>query len=288
MDLCNINVIKDLLQRHGFKFSKSLGQNFLTAQWVPERIAAESFVDKDSCVLEIGPGIGCLTKELSKVAGKVCAVELDKRLPNVLKESLAECENVSVISGDIMKTDIERLIEEEFSGLTPRVCANLPYNITTPVLTKLIESARFESITVMIQREVARRICAKPGTGDYGAFTVFINYYTKPSLLFDVSPGCFIPQPKVVSTVIRLEKRPAPAIKVSDEKLFFRTVRGAFAQRRKTLINSLASAFSEIPKESLTWAMEEAGLDLKIRGEALSLSDFAILSDKIGGIIHEA
>lgn len=288
MDLCNITVIKALLEKHGFRFSKALGQNFLIAQWVPERIAESSGADEASGMLEIGPGIGCLTKELAHRAKKVCAVELDKRLPDVLAESLSECNNVEIISGDILKTNINELVDSRFEGLTPRVCANLPYNITTPVLSALIDSGRFKTITVMIQREVARRICAPAGSGDYGAFTVYVNYYTEPEMLFDVSPGCFIPQPKVTSTVIRLTSRSAPAVKVKDEKLFFRVVKAAFAQRRKILLNALTSSFSNISKDRLLEIITGCGFDEKIRGEVLDLQGFAKIADAIWSETNEA
>ena len=287
MDLCNINVIKALLERHGFRFSKALGQNFLIAPWVPVRIAEESLADKNSAVLEIGPGVGCLTKELSAVSGRVIAVELDKRLPDVLAESLCDCQNVEIISGDILKTDVKALVDARFCGLTPRVCANLPYNITTPVLSKLIDSGLFESITVMIQREVAQRICAEPGTGDYGAFSVYVNFHTEPEILFDVSPDCFIPRPKVTSTVIRLTKRHVPPVVVSDEALFFKIVRAAFSQRRKTLANALSSVFPNIGKDDLASIMSGCGFDPKIRGEVLSIAGFAAVSEKIRSFENE-
>ena len=287
MDLCNIIVIRALLERHGFKFSKALGQNFLIASWVPEQIARECLADEDSGVLEIGPGVGCLTKELSAVSGKVCAVELDKRLPDVLAESLYDCDNVEIICGDILKLDISDLVSSRFSGLTPRVCANLPYNITTPVLSKLIDSGCFESITVMIQREVAQRICALPGTPEYGAFSVYVNYYTEPEILFDVPPDCFLPRPKVTSSVIRMVKRSSPPAEVSDEKLFFRVVKAAFSQRRKTLLNALSSSFSNIKKEDLGKIIEECGFDIRIRGEVLSIEEFAALTEKIRSMTNE-
>lgn len=286
MDLCNIQEIKALLGRHGFHFSKSMGQNFLTASWVPENIARGAGIDEGSGVLEIGPGIGCLTKELSLLAGKVVSVELDRRLPPVLSETLKDCGNVEVICGDIMKTDIKALVSEKFRGLTPAACANLPYNITTPVISALIDSGCFETITVMIQREVARRICAAPGSSDYGAFSVYVNYYMEPEILFDVSPGCFVPQPKVTSSVIRMDRRRAPVAPVRDEKLFFRVVRGAFAQRRKTLVNALGSALGgTLGKEEITELICSLGFDARVRGETLGIPEFAnianAISDKI-------
>ena len=281
MDLFDINVIKPLLAAHGFHFSKSKGQNFLTARWVPERIAAESGIDGSCGVLEVGPGIGVLTSELGKAAGKVCAVELDRMLIPVLAETLAGRENIRVIEGDILKLDIPALVREEFSGLSPRVCANLPYNITTPVLSALIDSGCFQGITVMVQREVAQRICSVPGTADYGAFTVYANYHTEPRILFDVPPSCFIPQPKVYSSVITLtprrEKQP-----LKSEDMFFKTVKASFLQRRKTLANGLSSFFGDrLGKAELTDAIRACGFDERVRGETLSIAEFAALSDRL-------
>ena len=258
-----------------------MGQNFLTDASVPRHIAESSLADDASAVLEIGPGIGCLTKELSALASRVCSVELDRRLLPVLNESLADCGNVEIISGDILKTDIDALIDSRFDGLAPRVCANLPYNITTPVLSKLIDSRRFETITVMIQREVARRICAAPGTADYGAFTVYVNYYTEPEILFDVSPSCFIPQPKVTSSVVRMVKRSSPPAAVKSDELFFRLVKASFSQRRKTLLNAVSSFFPEIGKEKLSELIEKCGFDIRIRGETLGISEFAMLANML-------
>lgn len=284
MELCNISTIKYLLEKYGFKFSKALGQNFLTASWVPERIAEESGITHENAVLEIGPGIGCLTKELAQGAGKVVAVELDKRLPELLAESLADFDNIEIISGDILKLNIKELVETKMAGFIPAVCANLPYNITTPVLSALIDSGCFETITVMVQREVARRICSKPGSGDYGAFTVYANYNMSCEILFDVSPGCFMPQPKVHSSVIKLTKRSAPPAVVENEKLFFRVVKASFAQRRKTLVNALAASFTHIPKEELAKIITDCGFDERIRGETLDIPSFALISDKINNM----
>ena len=280
IDLTDINEIKELLARHGFRFSKSLGQNFLTAAWVPEKIAESADLDRQTGVLEIGPGIGCLTKELSKRAGKVVAVELDGDLKKILKETLADCDNVEVIFGDVLKTDLAALVREHFAGLRPVVCANLPYNVTSPVLTALIESGLFESITVMIQREVAQRVCAAHNTADYGAFTVLCQWYTDTELLFHVPPSCFIPQPKVTSSVIRMTKRAAPPVNVKDETLLFRVVRAAFNQRRKTLVNALSSGLS-LDKAFLEGILQKCGFDARIRGEALSIEQFAQISDEI-------
>jgi 16S rRNA (adenine1518-N6/adenine1519-N6)-dimethyltransferase len=281
MNLCNINEIKELLRRNGFRFSKSMGQNFLVAGWVPERIAAESGIDSTFGVLEIGPGIGALTVQLCAHAAKVVAVELDRKLLPLLAESLDGFDNVTVISGDILKTDIRQLVTDHLNGLRLAVCANLPYNITTPVLTALIDVGCFETITVMVQREVAQRICASAGKPDYGAFTVYANFYTEPQILFDVPPDCFIPRPGVVSSVLRLKVRKIPPVE-TDESLFFRVVRGAFAQRRKTLVNSLQSSFSgQISKEEMMDIVRSCGFNEKVRGETLDIPAFARLTAAI-------
>ena len=278
MDLCNIQDIKALLARHGFRFSKSMGQNFLIESWVPRDIAEASGAGPGTGVLEVGPGIGPLTRELARRADRVVSVELDRSLLPILAETLAGCPNAQVCPGDILKTDIPGLVLERFAGLTPLACANLPYNITTPAITALIEAGCFASITVMIQREVARRICAAPGTADYGAFSVFCQYYTRPELLFDVPPECFLPAPKVTSSVLRMVPCPPPP-EVDDEAHFFRVVRAAFAQRRKTLVNSLSAVLgTQLSKEELVSRVLSCGLPENIRGERLSISDFAALS----------
>ena len=196
MDLTNYNEIRALLARHGFRFSKSLGQNFLTAAWVPARIADEAGLDERTGVVEIGPGVGCLTAELSKRAGKVVSIELDRALRPVLAETLADCENVEVVFGDACKMDLAALVREKLPGLRPVVCANLPYNVTSPLLTAILEAGCFETVTVMIQREVARRLCAEPGSADYGAFGLFVQWHCAPELLFDVPPSCFVRSPR--------------------------------------------------------------------------------------------
>ena len=280
MNLTDYNEIRALLARHGFRFSKSLGQNFLTAAWVPERIAEEAGLDGQTGVVEVGPGVDCLTAELAKRAGRVAAIELDRALLPVLKETLRDFDNVSIIPGDATKLDLRALAEEKLPGLRPVVCANLPYNVTTPLLTALIEAGCFETITVMIQREVARRICAGPGSADYGAFGLFVQWHCAPELLFDVPPSCFVPQPKVTSSVIRLTRRPAPPLPVRDEKLLFRIIRAAFNQRRKTLVNALSSGLG-LGKVELETVLGEVGLDARVRGEALDIAAFAALCDKV-------
>ena len=285
MDLCNINEIKALLARHGFRFSKSMGQNFLIADWVPQDIAAASGAGAGTGVLEVGPGIGPLTRQLAGRADRVVSVELDRSLLPILAETLADCPNAEVVPGDILKTDIPALAGEKFQGLTPIACANLPYNITTPAITALIEASCFASITVMIQREVAQRICARPGSRDYGAFSVYCQYYTAPELLFEVPPDCFIPAPKVTSAVVRMVPRPAPA-EVDDPDHFFRVVRAAFALRRKTLLNSLsANLGGQYTKETLSQAIAACSLPADIRGERLSIPQFAQLSRRLRGLV---
>ena len=283
MNLCDINQIKALLARHGFRFSKSMGQNFLIADWVPREIAAASGAHRDVGVLEIGPGIGCLTRELAGRAGKVVSVELDRSLLPILEETLAGRDNVEIVSGDILKLDIRQMTLKMpwFSGFA--ACANLPYNITTPAITALIEAKCFFAITVMIQKEVAKRICAQPGSKDYGAFSVYCQYHTDPEILFEVPPDCFIPAPKVTSAVVRMVPRPAPA-EVDNPDHFFRVVKGAFALRRKTLSNSL-SASPGTSREEVAQAIARCGLPPDVRGERLSIPQFAQLSRALRGLI---
>ena len=280
MNLTDYNEIQGLLHRHGFRFSKSMGQNFLTASWVPADIADSAQLDSDTAVLEIGPGVGCLTEQLAARAGKVLSVELDRSLEGVLRETMAAYDNVEILFGDILKQHIPALVREHFGGMRAVVCANLPYNVTSPVLTALIRSDCFETITVMIQREVARRICAAPNTPDYGAFSLFVQWYTRPELLFDVPPHCFHPQPKVTSSVIRLTRRREKPFAVSDEQLLFQIIRAAFNQRRKTLANALASGLG-CERALIEQALENCGFDIRIRGEALDLGSFVALTDEL-------
>ena len=287
MRLTDINDIKSLLASHGFHFSKSMGQNFLTAAWVPEDIAEAAQLDENTGVLEVGPGIGCLTEQLALRAGKVVAVELDNALRPVLSQTLAGKNNVEIIFGDVLKQDIKGLVSEKMQGLRPVVCANLPYNVTSPLITAFLEAECFDSVTVMIQREVAKRICARPATADYGAFTVLVNWYAEPEMLFDVPPSCFIPQPKVTSSVIRLKTRSEPPVEVKDKALFFRVVRAAFGMRRKTLTNALSANFNELNKADIENLLTACGFDPKIRGEVLSIGDFAAISDAIFDIINK-
>ena len=283
MDLTNYNDIRALLSRHGFHFSKSLGQNFLTAAWVPERIAECAGLDEQTGVLEVGPGVGCLTEQLSLRAGKVLAVELDKALKPVLAETLAGRENVEILFGDVLKQDLPALVKEKLPGLRPVICANLPYNVTTPLLTAFQEAGCFETVTVMIQREVAKRICAPAGTPDYGAFGLFVQWHCLTELLFDVPPSCFVPQPKVTSSVIRLTRREEKPFPVQDEQLLFRVIRAAFNQRRKTLSNALSAGLGELSKEQAEKVLENCGFDPKIRGEAVELGGFVKITNEITG-----
>lgn len=278
MDLCDIREIKALLSRHGFHFSKSMGQNFLIEDWVPRDIADAAGLDEHCAVLEIGPGIGPLTQQLARRAGRVAAVELDPALLPILSETLADCPNVEIIPGDVMKLDLNALVSDRFDGFTVKACANLPYNITTPVITKLLEAGCFQSVTVMIQREVARRICAAPGDPDCGAFSLFCQYHATCELLFEVPPDCFLPAPKVTSAVVRLTPHAAPPVDV-DEDALFAVIKAAFAQRRKTLLNTLSAAYgSRLSKDELRQLILDCGLSETVRGERLDLEQFAQLA----------
>ena len=279
--LTDAGEIRQLLARHGFRFSKALGQNFLIDASVPERIVDSVCADRDCAVLEIGPGIGCLTAELSKRAGKVLSVELDRRLAPLLQETLSGRENTEVLFEDVMKLDLRALAEEKLDLPTRLVCANLPYNITSPVLTALIRADCFARICVMIQKEVALRICAQPGSKDYGAFSLLVQWYYDPELVFTVSPHCFMPQPKVTSAVILMTKRDVPPAETDDEDLMFRVIRAAFNQRRKTLPNALAAAFPELGKENCERILNLCDFETNIRGEQLNLVEFAKISNEI-------
>ena len=282
MDLCDKKEIKALLDRHGFRFSKSKGQNFLIAPWVPRQTAEASGAAPGVGVLEVGPGIGPLTEQLALRADRVVSVELDRTLLPVLEETLAHCPNAEIVEGDILKTDLPALCRERLAGLTPVACANLPYNITTPAITALLEAGCFRAVTVMIQKEVAQRICAAPGSGEYGAFTLLCRYYADSELLYDVPPSCFYPAPKVTSAVIRMTCRPEPPVPVGDRALFFRVVRSAFNQRRKTLVNGLSSGFPQIPKPELIRCVTDAGFPENLRGETLDIPGFARIAEEIG------
>ena len=281
IQVCDIQVMKPLLAQHGFHFSKAKGQNFLIAPWVPESIAVESGVDKTAGVLEIGPGIGPLTQQLCLRAGKVCAVEVDTRLKPILELTVGEFSNLEILWKDVLKLDINALVQEKFAGLRPMACANLPYYITSPILSALLEAECFDSVTVMVQKEVAQRIAAAPGTADYSAFTVFCQYYAEPELLFEVSAHCFLPQPKVTSAVITLRTRKERPWDILDEEVFFRVVKASFAMRRKKLSNGLASGFPELGKTGAAEVIAAAGFDANVRGETLSIPEFARIANEI-------
>ena len=281
INVCDINVMKPLLAEHGFHFSKAKGQNFLTQKWVPESIAMDAGVDKTAGVLEIGPGIGPLTQQLCLRAEKVCAVELDNRLKPILDLTVGEFDNLEIIWNDVLKLDIPALVAEKFEGLRPMACANLPYYITSPILTALLEAECFDSVTVMVQKEVAQRIAAAPGSADYSAFTVFCQYYAEPKLLFDVPAHCFLPQPKVTSAVIQLKVRKERNWDIADPDIFFRTVKASFAMRRKKLSNGLASGFPELGKTGAAEVIAACGFDENVRGETLSIPEFARIANEI-------
>ena len=283
INVTDIHVMKPLLAEHGFHFSKAKGQNFLIASWVPESIARESGVRKDVGVLEIGPGIGPLTQQLCLNAGKVCAVELDDRLKPILDLTVGEFDNLEIVWNDVLKLDVPALVKEKFGGLRPMACANLPYYITSPILTALLEAECFEAVTVMVQKEVAQRIAAKPGSADYSAFTVFCQYYAEPELLFDVPAHCFLPQPKVTSAVITLRVRKERPWDIADQDIFFRTVRASFAMRRKKLSNGLASGFPELGKTGAAEVIAACGFDANVRGETLGIPEFVRLANEIAG-----
>ncbi len=281
VNVCDIQVMKPLLAAHGFHFSKAKGQNFLIAPWVPESIAGAAGVRKDVGVLEIGPGVGPLTQQLALRAGKVCAVEVDERLKPILEITLEGCGNVELVWGDVLKLDIPALVKEKLPGLRPVACANLPYYITSPILTALLEAECFQAVTVMVQKEVAQRIAARPGTAEYGAFSVFCQYYAEPELLFDVPAHCFVPQPKVTSAVVTLRVRQARPWDIHDEQLFFRVVRASFAMRRKKLSNGLASGFPELGKAGAEAVLAACGFPENVRGETLGIPEFGAITNEI-------
>lgn len=280
MNLCDINTLKPLLKRHGFTFSKGLGQNFLCDQTIPFAIAEGAGVDNQTCVIEVGPGVGALTTELCKRAHHVTAIELDKRLPALLNETLSEYSNFDLVQGDVLKVNIPEICKN-FNGMNTVACANLPYYITTPAITTLIESKCFSSITVMVQREVAHRICAKAGSSDYGAFTLYVNYHAKAYIITEVDRECFIPSPNVDSTVVRLDILDTPPVDGDKTKLF-KLIHAAFAQRRKTLLNCLSFAYKNIySKTELEDIIKSAGFEPNVRGEQLTLEDYNNLLSKM-------
>ncbi len=280
--LTDIGYIRDLLSRHGFSFSKKLGQNFLINPSVCPRMAEACGADKDSAVLEIGPGIGVLTRELAAVAGTVVAVELDDRLLPVLQETLADHPNVTVVHGDVMKIDLPQLFDTYFKGKKVHVCANLPYYITSPIIMMLLESGLpIEDITVMVQKEAAVRLAAPPATRECGAVSLAVQYYAEPARLFGVSRGSFMPAPQVDSEVMRLSVRKAPPVQVADERLLFQIIRAAFGQRRKTLLNALSGA--GFAKDAVNAACASAEVSPTARAEQLTLQQFAALANAMRG-----
>ena len=278
--LTDMGYIRSLLERHGFRFSKKLGQNFLINPSVCPRMAEACGCTPETGVLEIGPGFGVLTRELSLRAGKVVAIELDDRLLPVLAETLAGRDNVEIVSGDCMKLNLVELLRDRFGDRPVAVCANLPYYITTPAVSALIDSGCFDTITVMVQKEVAQRMCAAAGSSDYGAFTPYIAYHCHPQLVLEVGRECFIPSPKVDSAVVRMDMYDKPPVEVKDEKMFFRVIKAAFAQRRKTLLNCLSMSFPEKGKDGVRAAIEACGISPSCRGEPLDISQFARLADE--------
>ena len=280
-NLSDISVIRSVLEKHGFNFSKALGQNFLINPSVCPRMAEYSLANENTGVIEIGAGIGVLTAELAKIAKKVVCVELDTRLLPILDETLADFDNIEIVNADVMKTDLKALIEEKFQGMDVVVCANLPYYITSPVITMLLESRLpIKAVTVMIQKEAADRLCTPVGSRDSGAITVCTNYYAEVKQLFNVSRGSFMPAPNVDSTVIRLDIREEPAIKVSDEKKFFKMVKAAFAQRRKTALNSISSGMG-LSKTQVADALRASGLEENVRAEKLTMDELALLCENL-------
>lgn len=280
-NLSDIGVIKSVLQKHGFTFSKALGQNFIVNPSVCPRIAEEGGAREGVGVLEVGAGIGVLTAELAKRADKVVCVELDTRLLPVLDETLADYDNIKIINGDILKVDLHKILEEEFGDMPVIVCANLPYYITSPVIMRLLESRlNIESVTVMVQKEAAVRLCADVGSRDSGAVTVAVNFYSEAQKLFDVSRGSFMPAPNVDSAVIRLDIRKEVPVEVTDEKFFFSMVRSAFSQRRKTASNGISSGLG-MPKQKVIEAIENAGLPATVRAESLTMEELGILCEEL-------
>ncbi|MBQ3066295.1 MAG: 16S rRNA (adenine(1518)-N(6)/adenine(1519)-N(6))-dimethyltransferase RsmA [Clostridia bacterium] len=280
MNLTDIGYVKRLMASHGITFQKKFGQNFLINPTVPQRIAEECGAAPEDAILEIGPGIGTMTQYLCEMYAKVVAVEIDHALIGVLKETLADYDNVTVIEGDIMKTDLQALFAEHFAGMRVTVCANLPYYITTPILMLLLESGiPLDNITVMIQKEVADRLSAAPGSAEYGAVTASVSYYASVERLFVVSAGNFLPAPKVDSAVVRMTLYKEKPVNVKSERMLFRVIRSAFGQRRKTLLNALSAGMGDFTKSELTDAIRAAGLNEGIRGEKLSVAQFAALAD---------
>ena len=277
---------KERIRDSQLRYKQGLGQNFIYDEDLLRALVELSSVTEEDDVLEVGPGAGSMTKYLCKMAHHVLSVELDERLIPLLGAYMDQFDNFTLVEGDIMKCDLDALVAEHFPGLRPILCANLPYNITTPLLTRVVESGLFESVTVLIQKEVAQRICAKPGTADYGAFSLLMQYYTEPEMLFTVPNTCFLPPPKVTSAVIHCPTRREPPVRVQSEASLWRAVKAGFAQRRKTLVNSLQSGYP-LPKDALAQAIAECGLPADVRGEKLSLEDYAHLADALDAALAE-
>ena len=280
MDLCNLSVIKEVMAEAGISFRKELGQNFLTNRMIPEDIADSCADTEDTLIIEIGPGIGCLTKELAERYRRVVAIEIDTGLIPVLNKTLAEYDNITVINADVMQVDLNRIVKDYSDGMPVSVCANLPYYITTPILMRLLESGvEFTSITVMVQNEVAQRLVALPGKSDYGAITAVLGYYGEAKKLFKVSAGCFMPMPKVDSAVVRIDLYKNPKYIPKSETFFRDVIKAAFEMRRKTLQNAINAKFPHIEKGRISESLEKMGIDPNVRGERLSTEQFVILSD---------
>ena len=280
-NLSNISVIRDVLTRHGFSFSKGLGQNFLINPTVCPRMAEMGNAQPGWGMIEIGAGVGVLTAELAERADKVVCIEIDQRLLPILDETLKDYDNIKIVNEDVMKVDLHKLIEEEFPGMPVAVCANLPYYITSPIIMTLLESKiPIASLTVMVQKEAAQRICAQPGSRETGAISIAVQYYCEPQILFQVSRGSFMPAPDVDSTVIRLDIREKPPVDVNKEENFFRVVKAAFCQRRKTLSNTLTAGLS-MPKPKVLELLERAGVSSTLRAEQLSMQQFADIANAL-------
>lgn len=282
-NLASPRVIKEILSEYEFRFSKSLGQNFLIDEGALAGILSGADISEDDCVLEIGPGFGTLTQRLCGAAKKVVCVEIDKTVIPILEENLRDFDNFEIINDDIMKIGVKSLVEEKFGTENVKVAANLPYYITTPIIMMLLESkVKFKSITVMVQKEVAKRLCASEGTKDFGAISLAVQYFCSANYLFDVPNTSFMPPPKVTSTVVRLDLLDKPRVSVKKEEMFFKTVKASFAQRRKTLLNALSNAgFSGFSKAEISEILKNIGIDEKRRGETLSIDEFALLADAL-------
>ncbi|MFA5523191.1 MAG: 16S rRNA (adenine(1518)-N(6)/adenine(1519)-N(6))-dimethyltransferase RsmA [Tissierellales bacterium] len=279
-------VVKGIIDKHGFRFSKSLGQNFLIDGNIIDRIVEGANIKDEDGIIEIGPGIGTLTQKLCESAEKVVAIELDNNLLPILEETLGDYSNLEVVHGDVLKVDINKIIEEKLEGRKVKVVANLPYYITTPIIMKLLEeNLKIDKIVVMVQKEVALRMKATPGNKDYGALSIAVQYYSKPEIIVDVPKNVFMPRPNVDSAVIMLSVYPEPIIRVKDEKLFFRVVKAAFGKRRKTLLNALDSGI-ELKKEEIGLILEKSGIDPIRRGETLSITEFARIADEIYAVVN--